>query len=312
MDITIILPVYNRAHLVGATLDSIAAQTIRPLHLILIDNNSSDNTLQVLLDFKKRKQANDFCITVLQETRRGAAAARNCGLQEAKSEWVMFFDSDDLMASDLLESYALAAEKHPDADIITTCATLKQLDGGTRMLPFFEKDFFANHLIHSTLATQRYIARRKCFVNVGGWDPSQMVWNDLELGVRLLLQMPTLAFVNDKSRITVIANEQSISGVDFSSRHEGCEHALDTIEKKLMESAHPQAERLIKIVDYRRVNLAAHYACEGHHELAAPLYGKVIRKYVSSPVLSTLFGIGYDYIRCGGRGFGRLIRLIVR
>ena len=104
MDITIIVPVYNRAHLVGATLDSIAAQTLRPIHLVLVDNNSQDNTLKVLLDFKKRHQSDDFKVTVLQETRRGAAAARNCGLQEATTEWVMFFDSDDIMAPDLLES----------------------------------------------------------------------------------------------------------------------------------------------------------------------------------------------------------------
>lgn len=312
MDITIIVPVYNRAHLVGATLDSIAAQTLRPIHLVLVDNNSQDNTLKVLLDFKKRHQSDDFKVTVLQETRRGAAAARNCGLQEATTEWVMFFDSDDIMAPDLLVSYARALEKHADAEIILTRATLKQVDGKMRQLPYFEKDFFANHLIHATMATQRYIARRKCFLNVGGWDPSQMVWDDLELGVRLLLKMPTLAFVADKSRITIVAGEESISGLDFSSRHAGCEMALATIEKKLQDSAHPQAERLMKIVDYRRVVLAAHYAREGHLELANPLYGSVIRKYVSSPVLSTLFAIAYDYIRHGGRGFGRLIRLIVR
>ena len=117
MDITIIVPVYNRAHLVGATLDSIAAQTLRPIHLVLVDNNSQDNTLKVLLDFKKRHQSDDFKVTVLQETRRGAAAARNCGLQEATTEWVMFFDSDDIMAPDLLESYARAVEKHADAEM---------------------------------------------------------------------------------------------------------------------------------------------------------------------------------------------------
>ena len=144
MDITIIVPVYNRAHLVGATLDSIAAQTLRPIHLVLVDNNSQDNTLKVLLDFKKRHQSDDFKVTVLQETRRGAAAARNCGLQEATTEWVMFFDSDDLMAPDLLESYARAVEKHSDAEVVVTRVAVKPLGGKIRQLPYFESDFFAN------------------------------------------------------------------------------------------------------------------------------------------------------------------------
>ena len=312
MDITIIVPVYNRAHIVEATLNSICAQTHRPLHLILVDNNSQDNTLQVLLDFKKRHHADDLRVTVLQETRRGAAAARNCGLQEATTEWVMFFDSDDIMAPDLLESYARAVDRNPDADMVVTRVAVKPVEGKVRQLPYFESDFFANHLLHCTLSTVRYIVRRRCVMNAGGWNAALPVWDDYELGVRLLLQMPSIAFVGDRCRVTVISGEESISGLDFSSRHEGCEKSLDAIEQAIAKSAHPASERLLKIVDYRRVVLAANYAHEGYGKLANPLYGKVIRKYVSSPVLSTLFAIAYEYVSRGGRGFGRLIRLVVR
>ena len=50
--ITIIIPVYNRAKIVGKTLQSVVAQSYRPLNLILVDNNSSDDSLQVLRNFK--------------------------------------------------------------------------------------------------------------------------------------------------------------------------------------------------------------------------------------------------------------------
>ena len=76
MDLSIIIPVYNREKIVSATLNCVAAQTFRPLNLILVDNNSSDGTLQVLLDFKEAHQTPDFSITVLQESTPGACAAQ--------------------------------------------------------------------------------------------------------------------------------------------------------------------------------------------------------------------------------------------
>ena len=312
MSITIIIPVYNRADLVKATLQSVAEQTVRPLQLILVDNNSTDSTLATLQQFQAEHQASDFSITVLQEATPGAAAARNCGLRAATSEWVMFFDSDDTMAPDLVETYAKAIADNPLADIIISKASLIALDGNESTLPFFTSDAFANHLIHTIMSTIRYIARRTYFTNAGGWDESQTCWDDYELGVRLLLQMPTLVFIGDKPRVFINATEQSITGTDYSSRHKACEYALDTITRNIEASQHLQRERLLKIVDYRRVVLAALYAHEGHQELARPLYGKVIRQYVSSPVLSTLFAIAYSYISHGGRGFGRLIRLLIR
>ena len=154
MDLTIVIPVYNREKIVSATLNCVAAQTYRPLNLILVDNNSTDTSLQVLREFMEANQAPDFRITVLQETTPGACAARNCGLMAAKSEWIMFFDSDDLMTPDYVEQYDKAMNADPDADIF---AIRLQLDDGKRIrqLAFVPHDIFANHIIHSMLSTQR-------------------------------------------------------------------------------------------------------------------------------------------------------------
>ena len=73
--ISIIIPVFNRAGIVGRTLDSIAAQTLRPLNIILVDNNSSDNTLEVLTQWGKDNSTDDFKITILQEKKPGASIA---------------------------------------------------------------------------------------------------------------------------------------------------------------------------------------------------------------------------------------------
>ena len=57
--ISIIIPVFNRAGIVGRTLDSIAAQTLRPLNIILVDNNSSDNSFDVLNQWEKDNDTDD-------------------------------------------------------------------------------------------------------------------------------------------------------------------------------------------------------------------------------------------------------------
>lgn len=306
MDLTIIIPVYNREKVVGNTLQCVASQTMRPLRLILVDNNSSDGSLQALRDFKAANQSDDFQITILSETTPGAPAARNCGLHAATTEWVMFFDSDDLMAPDLLESYSRALDANPDAEVIVTRMALKDASG-TRPVAYFENDFFANHIINSSLSTQRYIARRQRFIAAGEWNADLQGWNDWELGIRLLLSQPRIAFTDHTIRVTAVHQEESITGVDFHSKRGIWECALDAAEAAIAASQHPQRKRLLFIVDYRRVVLAAHYRKEGEHEIADKLYRSVLRRYQQQTVRRITLAAAYHYISRGGRGFGRLL-----
>lgn len=95
--LTVVIPVYNRANLVKDTLQSLADQTLQVFDVVLVDNNSTDNSLAVLQQWADEHSSHDRRITVLSEAKRGACAARNRGASEVKTPWVMFFDSDDLM-----------------------------------------------------------------------------------------------------------------------------------------------------------------------------------------------------------------------
>ena len=94
MLVSIIIPTYNVAHYVAEALDSAIAQTYRPIEIIAVDNNSTDGTLAILHEYEKRFPD---LITVLQEPKQGAPAARNLGLKHAKGEWIQFLDADDLL-----------------------------------------------------------------------------------------------------------------------------------------------------------------------------------------------------------------------
>ena len=309
MDLTIVIPVYNREKIVSATLNCVAAQTYRPLNLILVDNNSTDASLQVLRDFKEANQAPDFRISVLQETTPGACAARNCGLLAAKSEWIMFFDSDDLMTPDYVEQYSKAMKADPDADIF---AIRLQLDDGKgiHQLAFVPHDIFANHIIHSMLSTQRYIARRKHFIEAGCWNRNTPTWDDWELGIRMLLSRPKIHYISDKARVTAVFQNESITGDNFHSKHGTWEHAIDIAESDIANSDIAEKDRLIYLLNYRRVVLAAHYRREKCFDLADALYRSTLERYRHNFCRRAMLAVAYRYISAGGRGFGRLISTI--
>ena len=102
--ISIIVPVYNTETYVRETIELLAGQTYENLEIILVDNNSKDNSLQVCKSYAE----NDSRIKVFSELTPGPSAARNRGLAEATGEFICFCDSDDLpdktMYETLLES----------------------------------------------------------------------------------------------------------------------------------------------------------------------------------------------------------------
>ena len=239
MQVSIIIPVYNRASIVVDTLNSVVAQTHRPLQVVLVDNYSTDDTLQVLETFKKEHPTLDTVIT--REEHHTAGAARNRGFELATGEWVLFFDSDDIMADDLVESYIKVIEradkKGETLDLISARSTLVFPDGRRRRAPFHRGDLFANHILHGQLATQRYAVRREFFASTDGWNIELPGWNDWELGLRLLLASPRVAYMGGPSRVTINHNgADSITGTEFHSRQGQWERVIGIMRNEILSS----------------------------------------------------------------------------
>ena len=315
---TIIIPVYNRAEVVSRTLDSVVAQTHRPLQVVLVDNNSEDNTLEVLEQFKDKHDAPDFQVVVTQEEQRTAGAARNRGFDHATGQWVMFFDSDDLMEPTLVEEYARQVEKHQgQLDIISARAWLCFPDGTRREAPFFRHDMMAVQILHSQLATQRYAVRRDFFAETKRWDSDLPVWNDWELGIRLLLKNPRMAWLDTQPLILINHNRtDSITGTEFHTRAGLWECSLDLAEDAIRISNVKDQERYNRLIYYRRLVLAAHYEREGAlqqaRQQAKIAYDQLYCTYSSSlywdclikPITQRL----YRRIVNGKRGSARIAR----
>lgn len=100
--ISIIIPTYNRAHLLGETLDSILVQTFIDWECIVVDDGSTDAS-QAIFDSYKNKDPRFRFLSRPKNKPKGANACRNIGLQQANGTYIVFFDSDDLMTPDHLE-----------------------------------------------------------------------------------------------------------------------------------------------------------------------------------------------------------------
>lgn len=304
---------YNRASIVERTLKSIVEQTYRPLHVILVDNNSTDNTREVLEGFKRDNEKEDFRVTVLCENKAGACAARNSGLRVADSEWVMFFDSDDVMDAPLVESYMQKIKDvSGDVDIVVTRIDTVFLNGTKRNLLYFESDMLKNHIFDACLSTQRYIVRREFIENAGGWNENLLVWNDWELGVRLLLKHPRMVFMGETTMVHTFQTKISITGTNRANRCGDWEKSLDAIDALIRNSDEPTKDTLLKYVEFRRIALAGNYAFEGHRKEAKQLYDATYARVRTDKTMSWLYPLLYKYIGIGGFGAYRIVKSLIK
>ena len=298
--ISIVVPVKNREKLILRALDSVRHQSYRPIRLIVVDNDSSDSTLDVVTEWKRKHETDDFRISVLSENKPGAAAARNRGLREVDTEHLLFFDSDDVMLPDLAMTVMEEFDRHPKLDLIYwRTAVVNSLE---EVIPkrFARFDLLRRHIYNGVLSTQAYALRTDLIRSIGGWDESLSVWDDYELGLRILGHSPEM-----KGIFRVLAHiypqAESLTGTDYQSKAGKWEKALDAMERGAELFDTSVAERIRNMILYRRMNLAALYASEGREDIAFPLRDLILKSSPLSPWRRRLLRFIFNYTRRGGR-----------
>lgn len=304
--ITVVIPVKDRATIVGRTLQSIEAQTLRPLRMIIVDNGSTDGTLKTVSDWAAAHSNADFTVDVISEPTPGASAARNAAMPLISSPYVAFFDSDDVMLPDHLSSVAAELERRPDADIAMFDVAMIDDDGWIEKKHCHDECLLRAHLLHGALSTQRFVAGRQILTKAGLWNNDCKRWNDLEYGTRILMQNPTVVRIHDRPRVYIYHTDESITGSSMLDADRSCEKTLTVIEQLLEGDSH-ETER--QWIDARRAILAAHYAREGKHDDATRLMRSVLAK--SSLKMALKLRAIYSSVRLTGHGGAFLARYLM-
>ncbi len=122
--VSVIIPVYNAEKYLTLCMDSVLQQSLKEIQVICIDDGSADHSLQILEEYAGK----DERVTVLHGKHRGAAAARNLGMEYACGQYVCFLDSDDCFEKDMIEELYRSARKY-EAEI-AVCEYDTNMDGG--------------------------------------------------------------------------------------------------------------------------------------------------------------------------------------
>lgn len=112
--VSVIIPTYNYEQFIGQTLESVQAQSYEYWECLVIDDDSTDKTSEVVAAYAQK----DSRIKYLHQKNQLQAAARNNGLRNAKGQYVQFLDADDLIEQYKLEEQVRYLEEHPEVDIV--------------------------------------------------------------------------------------------------------------------------------------------------------------------------------------------------
>lgn len=187
--VSIIIPVYNRPVLVAEAIESVLAQTIPNWELIVVDDGSTDNTWEVLESYA----AKDERIRVFKRDRepKGAPTCRNFGAGFAKGQYLIFFDSDDLLLPYCVENRLRACEEYPEMNFLVFPMAYQNNRGELveQKIPdceFFLDEFLAYRLHWGIMCP---IWKKDFFQKLGGFNENLPRLNDPEFMIRALLEV---------------------------------------------------------------------------------------------------------------------------
>jgi glycosyltransferase involved in cell wall biosynthesis len=188
--VSVIIPTYNRAGLVAEAIESCLNQTYPHVEVIIVDDGSTDSTLDVLAPFSRRFPRGRFkCIC---QRNSGAAAARNAGLGMARGLFVKFLDSDDTIEADAIEHYVGALES-TGADLCIGARRYMSPEGKKWRVnyrpPKGAVDRPLIRFFDLELRPQQgmWCFRKMLFDGPFHWDPSLIAREDTDLLARMLV-----------------------------------------------------------------------------------------------------------------------------
>jgi glycosyltransferase involved in cell wall biosynthesis len=195
--VSVIIPAYRAAGFIGRAIDSALTQGLPDLEVIVVDDGSPDNTVDVVA-----RRADERVLLVRHGRRRGAAAARNSGIMLARGEFIAFLDADDEWCPQKLARQLAVIADQPRMTFVACRADLIDADGTNRgdiyqgAKPLVGWNAWRSLLARPCVATPSVLARREALVNAGGFNPHLVVGEDQELWIRLALA-GTVGFVDE-------------------------------------------------------------------------------------------------------------------
>ena len=192
MDITVVIPTYNRYTLLYRALSSLYAQTYPPKEIIVVDDGSTDETSQIQKDFPN--------IIYIYQENRGVSSARNVGIKKTSSEWIAFLDSDDEWHKEKLQTQVEFHQKNTNIMMSYTGEVWIRNGVHVKIPKKYRKigkDVFLENLSYCNIAPSSVLINTKIFNEIGLFDETLQVCEDYDMWLRIAIKYQ-IALIDEK------------------------------------------------------------------------------------------------------------------
>jgi glycosyltransferase involved in cell wall biosynthesis len=269
--VSIIIPCHNAAPWLAATLESARAQTWPHTEIILVDDGSTDRSVEIAREFE------DDHIRILQQPRRGASAARNAALAVAEGDFVQFLDADDLLASDkiaLQVVHALELGGQPaicgrwsrfHTAVEEACFPLEPLCTDAAPVDWLITKFEQNRMMHPA----SWLISRPLIERAGPWNESLSLNDDGEYFTRIVLASDGVRFCSDALSFYRSSLPGSLSRSHSEQAWISAWRSLELCAERLLETENSPRTRHACATAFQRYIFEAYPAAKSCRALAA-------------------------------------------
>jgi glycosyltransferase involved in cell wall biosynthesis len=181
--VSVVISLYNYERYIAETLDSVAAQTARDVAIIVVDDGSTDNSLESAAGWMSRNEHSGFGMLLLRHCKNsGPSIARNTGIAAAPAEFCFMLDADNLLYPRCIEKHLAALDARPDA---AAAYSLIEVFEGHRDL-FGAGVFVEESLINGNFIDLMALYRRSTLLDLNGFEKIKLGWEDYDLWLRIL------------------------------------------------------------------------------------------------------------------------------
>jgi glycosyltransferase involved in cell wall biosynthesis len=272
---SVIVPLYNKAPYVKKTIESVCAQTYRNFECVVVDDGSTDGSLDVV----RSLDTGDCALEIISQSNSGVAAARNNGVKACNGEYVVFLDADDWWEPEYLEEMNRLIQEYPDAGLYASNYVYYK-PGKTHVALNLERGYmnYPEAYLHGEMPvwTGAACMPRKVFDEMGGFPngiklgEDFLLWAKSALHYKVAFCEKPLAYYNND----VPASLRATRNLHAPQYH--MIFNLDEIEKEVRgKSEEVRVEWMALLDKLRVIGLMDYWLSDEYHENAAAELAKV-------------------------------------